>query len=79
MKKAYVKPEVYFESFELSSSIAVQCAKPINYAAGTCKEGLGGYADLIFLDTTTTCQATPDKYGYCYDVPNDTNRIFNSL
>ena len=29
MKKTYVKPEVYFESFELSASIADNCAKPL--------------------------------------------------
>lgn len=30
MKKTYVKPEVYFESFELSASIADNCGKPLN-------------------------------------------------
>ena len=30
MKKTYVKPEVYFESFELSASIADNCGTPLN-------------------------------------------------
>ena len=28
MKKTYVKPEVHFESFELSTNIAYACGKP---------------------------------------------------
>ena len=75
MKKAYVKPELYFENFELSASIAVQCAKPIHYAAGTCTDGLGGYAEVVFFDK---CEATPDKFGLCYHNPTDAEKLFNS-
>ena len=35
MKKPYVKPEVYFESFELSACIATGCDTKINQAMGT--------------------------------------------
>ncbi len=77
MKKAYTKPELYFENFELSTSIAVQCGKPIHYAAGTCKDGLGGYADVIFLEDKS-CSSTPDDFGFCYHNPTDTEKIFNS-
>ncbi len=80
MKKAYVKPQLYFENFELSANIAVQCGYPIHYAAVSCKDGLGGlggYADVIFIDTNS-CSATPDEFGLCYHNPTDTTKLFNS-
>ncbi len=77
MKKAYVKPQLYFENFELSASIAVQCGNPIHYAADSCIDGLGGFADKIFINPNS-CEATPDEYGFCYHNPTDTTKLFNS-
>ena len=31
MKKQYVKPELYFEDFELSANIATGCEAPTNH------------------------------------------------
>lgn len=77
MKKAYVKPELYFENFELSSSIAKQCAQAIHYAAGTCNEGLGDFAKVLFIDNT--CTLHPDDSGkWCYHVPTPAMVLINS-
>ena len=77
MKKAYVKPELYFENFELSASIATQCAQAIHYAAGTCTDGLGDFANVLFIDST--CKLDPDKSGkWCYHVPTQNMVLINS-
>lgn len=49
MKKTYVKPEVYFESFELSASIADNCGKPLNLNQDTCRDIFGDYRNNVFL------------------------------
>lgn len=82
MKKTYVKPEVYFESFELSTSIATGCEYKSNHTKDTCGwyvEGVGN----VFLSNLTTCDyPEPDsetnKFGICYHVPVDTSNLFTS-
>lgn len=75
MKKAYVKPELYFENFELSSSIATGCGNAINHQIGACKKGLGDFADFVFIDN---CQVNPDQAGLCYHNPTDATNLFTS-
>lgn len=77
MKKTYVKPEVYFENFELSASIAAGCSVKINHAEGVCSSipGIGS----IFTDyQTCTWTAGDNESDYCYHAPLDANRIFTS-
>lgn len=82
MKKTYVRPEVYFESFELSASIAAGCSVKINHAEGVCSSipGIGS----IFTDYKTCMWTAGDnesgnsESNYCYHVPLDTNRVFTS-
>ena len=81
MRKAYVKPEIFFEDFSLSTSIA-SCA----VVTSAPNEGqLCGYApaegwDPIFADTTKGCVSiTPEgENTLCYDVPTDSPNLFNS-
>lgn len=79
MKKTYVKPEVYFESFELSANIATGCGRALGHTVDTCKDKLGGFASLnVFLDKPT-CETLPDDAGLCYHVSTDDSvRIFTS-
>ena len=77
MKKAYVKPRVYFEDFQLSASIAAGCTPGyiVGYSEATCSwnDGVG----TIFQNAS--CTYTPDQAGnVCYGVPLDTNRLFAS-
>ncbi len=82
MKKSYVKPQVYFENFQLSTNIAGECGTDRNYfgnhsSSGTCTWS-DGYT-TIFTSTNTGCHYTPDEAGHmCYDVAPSPERIFGS-
>lgn len=74
MKKTYVKPEVCFESFQLSANIATGCTDPLNHTMETCQP-INGVQ--LFLDTSA-CDSTPDENGLCYQTVTDATRIFTS-
>lgn len=87
MKKAYVKPEIFFESFMLSSSIAGDCETETNLQSrGGC--GYMTRDGIVFVDKTTGCDVGvpyDDKVGdymysdsLCYHIPIDTKNLFNS-
>ncbi len=69
MKKQYIAPDIYFEAFELSESIALGCDEDAVSGA----EGLN-YSDGYFLDSSTNMECTKiwtsendGKWeGYCY-------------
>ena len=79
MKKLYAKPEIVFESFVASTSIAAGCEFITNLQAeGTC-----GYLTrngVVFMETISGCiYKEPDTNDrLCYHVPVDTANIFNS-
>lgn len=85
MKKAYVKPELFCEEYELSTAIA-----------GNCTAGLGAYNvtqsdyntcgykmgfDVVFL-YKPYCDTIPDGEGaegtLCYQHPNENSLAFSS-
>ena len=83
MRKAYVKPEIMFESFTLSTNIAAGC----EYKNGLHARDFCGYQTefgVVFTDSVPTgdkgCKyVQPDNNDtLCYHVPNDSNNIFNS-
>lgn len=88
MKKSYVKPQVLFEDFQLSASIANGCTPDIwlqiNSSRGTCGYSYTGMT--LFTDGDAVCKkengGTPVKddgtYGVCYHVPEETYRLFTS-
>ena len=82
MKKKYFKPQIMFDSFELSESIAVQCSAISRQAPGLCAVELDKGLDLyLFYDSVTygCTVTTPDENDkICYDVPNDTRNVFSS-
>lgn len=80
MKKAYVKPEIYFESFELSANIATGCAFIANHAKDECGLELGPGLDVLFISATTGCSRQPvdGDTSVCYHVPYDSNKLFTS-
>lgn len=75
MKKSYVKPELYFENFQLSTSIAAGCGLALGHQMYDCNNlpGLG----TLFQDTNT-CTYTPDDAGFCYQTVLDSTRVFTS-
>lgn len=81
MKKTYVKPEVYFESFELSTNIAKDCEQRVTtHTQGMC--GIDYAGQWIFTDKITGCkdikiEDNGNEY-LCYHVPVEANNLFNS-
>lgn len=85
MKKNYIKPEIIFEKFSLSTNIASECEVDTNLAS---KEDLCGvysdledFKDMIIFNTGSSCTMTPtgaEYDGVCYDVPLSSNNLFNS-
>ena len=81
MKKTYVRPEVYFESFELSASIAAGCGTGFNHDntnfsnPDSCQYFFG--TEKVFLNIGP-CTLTNNKDKFCYNVPTDNQAIFSS-
>ena len=89
MKKAYNKPALYVESFQLNQSIASTCnvewggntlGKPGHSSKATCGWDMGNM--IMWVDATTGCD-TPidvdaDAFGLCYNTPSGGNTIFGS-
>lgn len=84
MKKAYVKPEIAFFDFTLSTSIAAGCeVKTDLQSLDICgfKPPDDRWEGVIFVDRNTACTQTPAGSGYdtlCYHVPTEAYNLFNS-
>lgn len=85
MKKTYIKPQIMFESFTLSTNIAGDCEVKTNTPnSGTCayEVSAGAYGTWnVFIDTVQACTTVPadGQYdGFCYHTPTETNNLFNS-
>ena len=79
MKKIYKAPEILFEDFTMSTSIAAGCDTIVNNAS----ENVCGYPTrngTVFIAGITGCAyAQPDGYdGICYHVPTESSDLFNS-
>ena len=82
MKKKYSAPDIAFESFALSASIA-SCDVPAVYGEGQC-----GYkfapGVIIFVEQehgcgTPTEDGSKEYNGICYDVPSENlDQLFTS-
>lgn len=83
MKKSYVKPQVYFENFQLSASIAGDCEAIVkNQSKGTCGYEMTGGV-VLFTGTDSFCNFPivdgSNKYDdLCYHGPYTNNNVFGS-
>ena len=88
MKRTYSKPDIAFESFSLSTSIAGNCeVKTDTKSGGECAYPMDGLGN-VFLTTIHACRGvggTPitDEQslvfnGFCYHVPTENRNLFNS-
>lgn len=85
--KKYVKPELFYERFELSQHIADCAWELTNSTKDTCSATadpvkLPGFANL-FAHTTSGCVNIPVEYGgtyegYCYQPGEDGINVFIS-
>ena len=83
MKKAYMKPEIMFESFAPSASIALNCALTSNNFATVheCGYRVPDYEYPIFVTGVEGCERQKDDDGFgnvCYDVPDENWKLFDS-
>lgn len=86
MKKEYVKPLVFLESFSLSTNIAGNCESIVgNPSKGSCAVvGTGGIN--MFDGGVGACDYKPEDMGepedtwdgFCYHVPTEYSNLFNS-
>ena len=81
MKKAYLKPEIIFEDFTLSESIAGDCDTIVNNSTrGVCayvtRTGLNVFMSSI--DACSTTEDDGDYNGFCYHNPIESQNLFNS-
>lgn len=81
MKKTYAKPQIVFESFQLTANIAGGC----NTRPNITNEATCGYKDngWIVFQNSAVCidvQVDPDgEYnGLCYHVPTGDKSVFTS-
>lgn len=72
MKKQYVKPELYFENFELSTSIAACDNNPGTYAQDVCGITIPGVEGKVFSEDITGCErtGTDGPNSICYHNTN---------
>lgn len=81
MKKTYVKPKVYFESFELSANIATGCKLISNAAQNVCAVTDNDLGVTYFSDTASCGPGyTPPGPNdqICYGSPQANNNVFTS-
>ena len=88
MRKAYSKPQILFEDFTVSTSIATGCKETgANSAYLTCGFDFPGIGSVFTTALTAVCTgfAVPDngdKDGVwnelCYHVPDGDNALFTS-
>ena len=83
MRKQYSKPEIMFEDFSLSESIAAGCnviiPEPVSDECGWPLEGSNN--KVMFLVSMNGCNRQVDdniNNGFCYHVPVDGSMLFNS-
>lgn len=85
MKKQYSAPEIYFESFIMSTSIAGDCEAPFvkTVSKNSCGIPADFGPDILFnVIAGSKCNAPGDNDGLydglCYHNPTDNNNMFNS-
>ena len=86
MKESYVKPTIYFESFALSQTIAVDCGDTHSGTFGpgsnhynmyTCSWDVGGFT--VFLEHCDyEMEEDEEIEGLCYNNPDGGQTIFSS-
>lgn len=80
MKKTYQTPDIYFDTFQLSTNIAA--CKVHNYTMSNGECGFEVGSRVAFTTEVTGCKwkITDGSMfdGLCYHVPTDLNNLFNS-
>ena len=82
MRKQYSKPEIMFEDFSLSESIAAGCNVIVPQpGSNECGWPMEGTNKVMFLVGMNGCTRQVDdniNNGFCYHVPLEGSLLFNS-
>lgn len=80
MKKTYKKPDICFESFELSTNIASCSILGDPNAPGFCAVDLEDIGDVVFVNENAACNTFIPGINdsICYDVPLEASNVFLS-
>lgn len=79
MKKTYVKPELSFESFELSASIATGCGTVTKVFDAAQQCGVEDGILIVFTSKMSGCEKHDDGSGnICYDNSTDGLVLYTS-
>lgn len=82
MKKRYIKPQIAYESFQLSTSIAASCALLGSQSAQyVCPVTDPDSGFILFTDDISSpCDTAPvgGNDSVCYDVPVANWNVFSS-
>lgn len=77
MKKEYTKPQIAFESFEISCAIANTCNVQAQYDANTCPIDLG-FGTIFSAEGNCDFLTEEGAYEICYYVPTMDSTVFSS-
>lgn len=83
MKKPYVKPQLYYENFELSQHVAA-CGWDMNQADKHSCQAIADEKDFYKLPATLFVEIPPcnvteeNAEGYCYETSRGGFGLFNS-
>lgn len=81
MKRAYKKPSIAVESFQLNAAIAGSCADankiPLNHGMETCSLGPAGFYFVLQYECDISFD-DPDDEFYCYHGSTSLSPYFES-
>ena len=79
MKRPYTKPDILFDSFSMSESIA-SCEVEANFQKGSC--GVTMTESIVLFSNSVTVCSWPVEDGQfdglCYHVPFESHNVFGS-
>ena len=80
MKKQYVKPAMFSESFDICDSIAAGCGIAVGSTEHDCSYSVPGIpgANLFIVGGTCTIVPPGDGDGVCYHIPTAETKLFDS-
>ena len=80
VKRNYIKPDICFDSFELSSSMAAGCEMiGSNQDAYACPVLIPDWELTVFMELGICDMHPPEQMdSICYHVPTADNNVFNS-
>ncbi len=80
MKRTYIKPDICFDSFEMSTSMAAGCEMiGSNQDAYACPVLIPAWGISVFMALGICDTHPPENMDtICYHVPTADNNVFNS-